>query len=942
MNEPETLDLNSDLDTENRLNPETNTGLSNPESFIYSTEEFEKLMGDPYARLTVFINPDSYSEYISKEALIKLAINEGDYSLSYIAEIIDQYTDGSNKELITKIVELKYGRGVTEKFTVLENLDREWYINLVKENNDLKSMVLLLPYTDKIDQKELFEKIVSDQRIVSNDAVNGKLDLFSNLDKDAVLQELLDNNRFQIVASNMKNYFNNFSEEYIYKKIIGSDVGKNQIGDLIDYFDNLDIHRDFLFSAIARQDRSSLIAAISYERLKKELISKKDLIKLLCQSGLEDVVIETIGTDQTLSFYTFEDLPSLEELESMDAHGLIIANVSNNPEYSSKIDIEEKIKQLLENDSVFAIEALIKNNHIHNISSDLANCLLLKGNFDLIANKSGAIDDSFFTQEVVEKFLQADEMSYEIVYKRFKAHTNQTINYIEKSYSIFGDKVNPTVIYAVKEILADGTPLPEHYMEIGISEKGLKGIDQLKEVIKVYIRANLLRVNPNIEEHSNFIILIRDNPLARAIAQQQVRFKGSEYGEDDLDAWKNILNKHLSRLHEIPKLPESFTESQVYDISSVDFAEYDSNKIDEDAKNRYLALREIIEQAIALNQIPAGERYEALFSEARKLLNDELGQLTLQLEQQAGNEKAVINLTKQIEKLDTILNLSARDLMKLIYEGGLQNISNDRVKGFNDLVLIGTIARCIQLSDYLQTSCQELKDADVSYENIIKLNTVIENLVNDHTTSRYFPSDSKGKNKKFFVSLASTISFKKLIEKHSKESPTGTSKLQMVPSNGLMLELSGHTADTCWASVYDSIGEQFPNITDITFVRNPGESTERVVGACLLIKTTDPATNEELYIIRGVNPIENYINGVKVEDFVNSLFDYVNQIANGKKVAIVIDSKSGSAATNREALLLYLNSIKGSQTHGNPIGNLGLDTKFNNYDLNKITYYLNK
>jgi len=915
MNEPETLQPdNNGEDKEAPINP------SNPETLIISREEFDELMNDPYKRLVVFNNPDKYAELISKEDLITLAISLGDYSLLHIADIIDQYTDGSNKELISKIVELKYGKGVTEKFSVLENLDQEWYVKLIIENNDLESMVLLLPYTDKIDQKELFEKIVSDQRIVSDDAVDGKLNLFTNLDKDAVLQELLDNNRFQIVVSNMKNYFNNFSEGYIYEKIISSDVGKNQIADLIDYFDSLYIHKDFLYKAIANKDRRSLIATIGQERLKKELMSKEEYIKLLCQSDLEDVVLAIIGNSPWFDNYTFKNLPSLEELESLQANGLIIASVINNPEDGSNIDINEKIKQLIENDSVFVIEALIKNNHIHNISSDLASYLLLKGNFELIVSKSEVIDDSFFTQEVVERFLQADETGYEEAYKKFKAHTNQTISYIEKSYSIFGNKVNPSVIYAVKEILAEETPPPDYFQEIGISEKGLKGIDQLKELV-ANIRTNLLHVNPNNEEYSKFITLIRDNPLARAIAQQHVRFKESEFGEDDQDSWNNILNNHLSRLRDIPNLPESFSESGVYDIRSIDFVEYDSNQIDEDAKNRYLALRDIIDQAMALNQLPAGERYSALFTEARKLLTEELEQLNLMLEQKAGNEKAIINLTKQIERVNEILNLSARDLIRKIYEGGFESISNERIKGFNDLVLIGTIARCIKLSDFVETSCSELKDADVSYENIIKLNAVIENLVNDHTMSRYFPDDPKDIHRKFFINLASTISFKKLIEKHSKESPTGTSKLQMVPSNGLMLELSGHAADACWASAYDSIGEQFPNITGITFVRNPGESTERIVGACLLIKTTDPATNEELYIIRGVNPIENYINGVKVEDFVNSLFDYVNQIANGKKVAIVIDSKTGSAATNREALLLYLNSIKGSQTHGNPIKN---------------------
>ena len=151
------------------------------------------------------------------------------------------------------------------------------------------------------------------------------------------------------------------------------------------------------------------------------------------------------------------------------------------------------------------------------------------------------------------------------------------------------------------------------------------------------------------------------------------------------------------------------------------------------------------------------------------------------------------------------------------------------------------------------------------------------------------------------------------------------------------MELSGYIGDACWASRYDSIAKQFPNITGI-IMQDVSKEVPKLIGSSMLIETT-ALDGTPLMIIRGLNPQESYINHVDVADFYKKYTEYVKRLAEnrGRKAAIVIDGHSGGAATNRPLLFAHL---AGQKKDLDQISVSPVDTTFNGYNISNETYLL--
>jgi hypothetical protein len=224
------------------------------------------------------------------------------------------------------------------------------------------------------------------------------------------------------------------------------------------------------------------------------------------------------------------------------------------------------------------------------------------------------------------------------------------------------------------------------------------------------------------------------------------------------------------------------------------------------------------------------------------------------------------------------------------------------------------------------------------------MDNLVDHVVNNEVYRDYFTDDA---SRNAFLKISDTSLLRNHMMKAQNGASSGATSLKFVPTRGPMLELSGHVGDACWASKYESIAKEFPNITAISFVRNPGKNSERLVGAGLMIETVDQNTGEEVIVLRGTNPIENYVNGVKVEDFFGALTDYAKKVAGGRRIATVIDDEPGRATTNRPVLCTYLKDVaKGNLTGVEPL-KLPDNSTFNGYVLsakkpyNHPVYYIN-
>jgi hypothetical protein len=464
-----------------------------------------------------------------------------------------------------------------------------------------------------------------------------------------------------------------------------------------------------------------------------------------------------------------------------------------------------------------------------------------------------------------------------------------------------------------------------------VTSHGHLGLEQLRTKVQD-IRRTLIHTADSTSQ-AELASLTLENNIARSITKQLTRFGESEWGNHSEDAWETMMRKHMAVADKVKPLSPEFKPSKLYEVPTLDAKEFDPSKLDEDAVNRYSVLRESLDLGVQTAESPPRGRYEPLFGAARDLLAAEITRKqTLRAELVAkGQEKGVANIDKQITALQQVSDMSTKEFVRTTRQD-FKKIASLNVKGMEHILRAGAYARAMKLSPQARQIGRMLRGQPATYDNMVAMNNFVEHIVNQEVYDQFFANTEAYKS---FKRMSDTTALRHQMTKLQNAKTTGMTTLQFVPSRGILLELSGHIGDACWASMYDSVAEEFPNITSLTYVRNPGKQTERIVGAGLIVETKDEDTGEDIVVLRGTNPIENYINGVKVESFHNSLVNYVTQVAGKRRVAVVIDGYSGGAATNRPVVHEYLtDQLKRDITSARSV-NMPKDTTFNGYVLSK-------
>jgi len=162
----------------------------------------------------------------------------------------------------------------------------------------------------------------------------------------------------------------------------------------------------------------------------------------------------------------------------------------------------------------------------------------------------------------------------------------------------------------------------------------------------------------------------------------------------------------------------------------------------------------------------------------------------------------------------------------------------------------------------------------------------------------------------------------------------GSEVLSAHPTRGVLGELSGFNCQSCWTR-YDRLMERYPNVTAIMFVKSPDDVERvRLVGACMVIKARD-LVGDEVFVIRGINPILNFITNVSAESFFESFVDEaLVPMAQAQGVRKIVIPRDGlfEAQTNRPSLHGYIVGRYG----GAPAVALdrgGPETTFNDYEI---------
>ncbi|MEV5651093.1 LuxR C-terminal-related transcriptional regulator [Nocardia sp. NPDC052254] len=475
---------------------------------------------------------------------------------------------------------------------------------------------------------------------------------------------------------------------------------------------------------------------------------------------------------------------------------------------------------------------------------------------------------------------------------------------------------------------------------LGLQNTGAAALPELKAVV----RAMVDEVHSGHLSHDT-LVKIRKSDVLASVLMGVTHYSLSTWGPRGIGSLRRLLRYYDQAETDgrIPAMPEAYRPSGVIEIRRL--RSRSGSKWTEDLLTRFARLAGNLRAA---HSAIAGVRRPIthLLGELGQGIVEHMATLERSLASGTlanGDPMNEVARRKMGERVQELRKLVASEPGSANPFPALRSLK-DFEKNFQRLAAIG------ELHDHLRTICfawamqqhpewkerlQNIGTGAPTLEEISLVREFVDHITNQEVFSHYF-SDRKGA--RTFRRMTSAIALEEAI---SRAQGVGvareTTPLRFIPTRGPLLELSGHIASVCWAGSYPSLAETMPNMTAVIMVRNPDDSDRaRLVGAALLIETTSPS-GAPLLLVRGLNPVETYINHVSADDFYQKFTDWAHGVAaaRGRRLAIVIDDYVGGAATNRPALFQYLEQARPSLT---PIQVRAADTTFNGYNVSQTAY----
>lgn len=502
--------------------------------------------------------------------------------------------------------------------------------------------------------------------------------------------------------------------------------------------------------------------------------------------------------------------------------------------------------------------------------------------------------------------------------------------------------VTPEFARCLRDLVADGAQAVEREV-LGLRHAGDAGIRELKEIARSFVtEVKSASISPE-----NLAKVQSSEFLARLLIAV-TNYDTSGWGPSGVVSLRELLGHHDRAAAEgrIAPMPAAYRTSGVLEVAKLRTRSSESGpQWTEDLLTRFARLSENLRHAhSALTGVPRPFTYllgklGRGIAEHIEALERSIASGTL-ADGAPMNDMARRNMVARAQELKELTAPEADGTTQFPMLRSLRDFE----RNFQRLARVG------ELHDDLRTICfawamrqhpewvdrlSDLRSDEPTLEHVSLVRDFVEHITNREVFEHYF-SNRKGAN--IFRRMTSVAALDEaILRTQGVGVSSDTTRLQFVPTRGPLLELSGHIASACWAGKYPSVAAAMPNMTAVIMVRNPDDpGRTALAGAGLLIETTN-ASGEPILLVRGLNPLETYINHVSVADFYRKFTDWAQGIAaaRGRRLAIVIDGRAGGAATNRPVLFGHLAAERRKLT---PVQVDPGDTVFNGYNVTQCAY----
>lgn len=713
-----------------------------------------------------------------------------------------------------------------------------------------------------VDQQVLVDKLKSQNKW---SAIGDYIEKFDKISSDKVAQEMLDvPGAHDALARNLKK-FKETDAEIVQKRIIDTKSGALILSENMSQFDILDGR--IIFSIIDRaKNEGSRVFDDLRDNIRKFSNLSIQIAYALNNVGLKDIVswhIDCFDSDAHREIVDNIIIPT---------PGNYLEYFLENPKKYSGIEREYFLEIARRHKSSFL---LLKNLNVLGFSEDVIKSII---------SESLSSENTFGLTET--KIFSTISLANNVL-----KNPDHAIVFVT---DVFGDFCTRT-LYKLCVDLLNGH-IDKAFASLGVRSIGKEGFRELREGFSAF-KSEILRDNFDVS-------ILTDNLLAQSFFKSYVRYEDSDWGDKSDATFTSTLQDYdeYRKSKKYRGLDAMFVPSGLIPIHRIDKERQKQFLWSEQFTNKYGQYCLEVQQAIRL-----------IKSESKPLSNmfNDIEQLRILRISELVNKKIDIENPKALENINRrINNLSFMEIRSLSdFEDNFIQLASEG--GFEPLLRKTMFAYAVHKNkSYIERrGLLRITEEDPSVDNVNSLIDFIDHIVNQETFSEYF---TKSTARKKFIELVNISALTEELARAQNQPLKDIMNLEFVPTRGILAEFSGHIADACWAE-NKKILSAYPNISAVVFLKDRGLKTERIAGATMLIET-ESINGEPLLVIRGLNPIENIINELSVEDFYSKFTEYVGKIADmsGRKPCIVINKKisaAGSSDTNRPVMKQYLNQL---------------------------------
>ena len=791
------------------------------------------------------------------------------------------------------------GEPYADKPYLFSGLDKATVLRLVAEDKAPKVAIGIREDSFESLDMEVARELIAHR---GTSAVAENLDSFTDLDYQQLADQILASGNGLALALNLPKFYG-VDPQYVANKLIS----REQYGVIAAGLNNFpDVDQQWLLDTAIHRKRAGYLANFVSNFTQ---LDRHQLLTRLCSEGYATTLINQ-GKGGSLN--------------DEDRRALAFTVCDDEKMFPTRIDFTKFSGLSIEQPIA---ERLLKEHAIEFIPE------AWQGSFSFTSEQLRAVES---------QYVGVDDATFGLYVREVgKLRPTDRPRATGEAMRLFGEYITEGAALLIHDVLG-GTVSEGATAVFGIREPGEAGLEELEQAIEAFTAeiysGELSDETLDKLEMERTIDQLDKSQVLLALLRKTTRYGESEWGHNTDYELMNIIEQHrLAKADGITEnLSAAYQPSDVIEVSKLK-AQKEKSLWTEDLLARYdMLYTELQEANLAMSH---RRPFSKLFDELRDQVRDMVYGMDDKLATTDLNPKARESIERRRDELLALITSPNPDRPQNYPLRSLANFEqNFRMLATNN-ALHPTMRKLVfawalrQRKEWQPVIAGLSKDPEI--EDVSQVREFVEHIVNKETFHGYFQDK---KSARLFSGMTSA---KALEEGMLRLQGVGVSNdkipIEFIPTRGILMELSGQISDACWASKYDSIAREKPNMTAVIMKQHPGDAArKKLIGAGMLIETSS-GVGEPILLIRGLNPLENFINQVSAEEFYNGFIDYARKIAEarGRQLAIVIDGQSGGATTNRPALYAYVaskrNSLQRVQVNG-------ADTEFNGYNVTNNAY----